>query len=270
MGFMPMLKPPSCKTGFCFGGTVAEAVYSIDFSLLSGLPAWWARSSWAALYGSDAAVPWAVSIYSWPPRWTVAPLISAPHQTRSPSGLARERPPSTASRAWGSLTPSAPPTHSPCPSQATLGLALPHLQRKRNKNKIKWTLLVTPFWPDFLPITSSPHPTSPRVGGHNASAAFTGTERGDALAETNMHPCSMVGPQFAPPLPLWPRNVPVVCLQPPAGQLVQWAGQSSTDHLFRGLTTSKKNNTRKYPNSGFAKQSRIFPKPNSILPWSSI
>lgn len=145
----------------------------------------------AALYGSKAArrqqcPEQPPSIPDHPGR-TVAPLVFGT-PAHSPTRLARERPPSTASRARGSLTYSAPPKRTPCPSQATVGLALPHLQRKKNKPN----MLVTPFWPDFFPIPSPPHFPWGR-GGIMPQPLITSTETGHAVAETKMHPYSVFG-----------------------------------------------------------------------------
>lgn len=114
------------------------------------------------------------------------PPRTDPHKIRSPSGLARERPPSTASIAWGSLAPSAPPKHLPCPSQAAAGLQFLISREKKQTSQ----------WHHFDPISFQSlllHPTYPRVGGNNASAAFTCTETGYAAAETKMHPYCVFG-----------------------------------------------------------------------------
>lgn len=79
------------------------------------------------------------------PGQTVAPLVStplrrAPHLSHSASGLARERPSSVASRAWGSLLTSAPPKHTPCPSQARWDCT-----SSSPEKIIKSNILMTPF-----------------------------------------------------------------------------------------------------------------------------
>ena len=157
-----------------------------------------------------------------------APLRTAPHQIRSPSGLPRERPPCTASRAWGSLTPSAPPEHTPCPSQAVVGLHF-LISREKNYNKhLNGTIFdVISF--QFLLL----HPTSPGVGGNNASAAFTGTETGHAVAEAKMHPYSMfgasVGTTFTPLVQKLAHSLP-----PTSNRAAcQVSGESFTDSVLQ-------------------------------------
>lgn len=138
-------------------------------------------------------MPWAASIYSWPPRpdscssrlWH--PCAQAPHQIRLSTGLARERLPSTASRAWGSLTPSTPPTRTPCPSQAPVGLHFLTSREKITTITISDTILTWFLSNSFFSV---PHLPWGR-GGNNTSAAFAGRETGDAVAETNTHPHSM-------------------------------------------------------------------------------
>lgn len=141
----PTLKPRNCKTAFCFEGTLAEVLYCIYFPFYVEFQAGESEAAEqpymaARLWGGSSALSslhlflTTQLLLSSPP-----PPRTDPHKIRSLSGLARERPPSTASIAWGSLAPSAPPKHLPCPSQAAAGL---HLLISREK---KSNISVTPF-----------------------------------------------------------------------------------------------------------------------------
>lgn len=120
-----------------------------------------------------------------PPTAPPAPHPAAPHQICLPSGLARERPPSTTPQSMGLASPLCSPKHPPCLSQAPVGL---HFLISKTLN-----LLVTPLRPDFFPILSSPPHLPPALGGNKASAAPAGTKAGHAVAETETHPYSMFG-----------------------------------------------------------------------------
>lgn len=141
----------------------------------------------------EAAVPSAVSIYSWPARldscyFRLRHPCTAPHQILLPSRPPREKLPSPASRAQASLTPAAPFKTQPLPPPGHGWAAFPHLQRKNSTpsdTTLTW-LLSNCFFSG--------------VGGNNALSTFTNTKTGHGAAETKMHPYPMFGPQFALPL----------------------------------------------------------------------